>query len=182
MVLLGWRWGVEDGLREMFFNGEGVGDCGDKGDDGEEDGEEGILGKGVCVVERDMGLGNVDVVMGVENRMIYDLVDVVEEGWKMDEGVVKDKGFDDLVYLVGGGERRDKWGVLGEEMVKVMEEVKEELEYIVIEWGGGIEEGYKNGVWGGEKGIVVTRGEMWGVGEGERIMGLVEKEENIVSW
>lgn len=77
-----------------------------------------ILGKRVCLVDTDIGLRNLDVVMGLENRIIYDLVDVVEGRCKMHQALVKDKRFDDLLYLMPAAQTSDKTAVAPEQIKK----------------------------------------------------------------
>lgn len=138
-----------------------------------------ILGKRVCLVDTDIGLRNLDVVMGLENRIIYDLVDVVEERCKIHQALVKDKRFDDLLYLSLAAQTSDKSAVLPEQMVKLIQRLKQDFDYIVIDCPAGIEQGYKNAVSGADKAIVVTTPEISAVRDADRIIGLLEKEENI---
>lgn len=138
-----------------------------------------ILGKRVCLVDTDIGLRNLDVVMGLENRIIYDLVDVVEERCKIHQALVKDKRFDDLLYLLPAAQTSDKSAVLPEQMVQLVQQLKQDFDYIVIDCPAGIEQGYKNAVSGADKAIVVTTPEISAVRDADRIIGLLEKEENI---
>ncbi|MBS2969872.1 septum site-determining protein MinD [Metabacillus sp. KIGAM252] len=136
-----------------------------------------ILGKKVCLVDTDIGLRNLDVVMGLENRIIYDLVDVVEGRCKIHQALVKDKRFDDLLYLLPAAQTSDKSAVSPEQMKKLIDELKQDYDYIVIDCPAGIEQGFKNAVAGADKAIVVTTPEVSAVRDADRIIGLLEKEE-----
>jgi septum site-determining protein MinD len=136
-----------------------------------------ILGKRVCLVDTDIGLRNLDVVMGLENRIIYDLVDVVEGRCKIHQALVKDKRFEDLLYLLPAAQTSDKTAVKPEQMKKLIDELKQDYDYIVIDCPAGIEQGYKNAVAGADKALVVTTPEISAVRDADRIIGLLEKEE-----
>jgi septum site-determining protein MinD len=138
-----------------------------------------ILGKKVCLVDTDIGLRNLDVVMGLENRIIYDLVDVVEKRCKIHQALVKDKRFDGLLYLLPAAQTSDKTAVTPEQMKELIEELKQDYDYIIIDCPAGIEQGYKNAVAGADKAIVVTTPEVSAVRDADRVIGLLEKEEHI---
>lgn len=138
-----------------------------------------LLGKKVCLIDTDIGLRNLDVVMGLENRIIYDLVDVVEGRCKIHQALVKDKRFDGLLYLLPAAQTSDKSAVNPDQMKKLVEDLKRDYDYIIIDCPAGIEQGYKNAVAGANKAIVVTTPETSAVRDADRIIGLLEKEENI---
>ncbi|MGM9988639.1 MAG: septum site-determining protein MinD [Bacillaceae bacterium] len=134
-----------------------------------------LLGKKVCLVDTDIGLRNLDVVMGLENRIVYDLVDVVEGRCKPHQALIKDKRFDCL-YLLPAAQTSDKTAVKPEQMRVLINELKQEYDYILIDCPAGIEQGYKNAVAGAEHAIVVTTPEVSSVRDADRIIGLLEKE------
>lgn len=138
-----------------------------------------ILGKRVCLVDTDIGLRNLDVVMGLENRIIYDLVDVVEGRCTVQKALVKDKRFDDHLYLLPAAQTRDKSAVTPEQMKQVVEELKQDYDYVLIDCPAGIEQGYRNAVAGADEAIVVTTPEVSAVRDADRIIGLLENEEHI---
>lgn len=138
-----------------------------------------LLGKKVCLIDTDIGLRNLDVVMGLENRIIYDLVDVVDGRCKIHQALVKDKRFDGLLYLLPAAQTSDKSAVNPDQMKKLVEDLKRDYDYIIIDCPAGIEQGYKNAVAGANKAIVVTTPETSAVRDADRIIGLLEKEENI---
>lgn len=135
--------------------------------------------KKVCLIDTDIGLRNLDVVMGLENRIIYDLVDVVEGRCKTHQALVKDKRFNDLLYLLPAAQTTDKSAVTPEQMKKLIEELKQDYDYILIDCPAGIEQGYKNAVAGADHAIVVTTPEKSAVRDADRVIGLLEKEEGM---
>ncbi|ANB59911.1 septum site-determining protein MinD [Anoxybacteroides amylolyticum] len=138
-----------------------------------------LLGKRVCLVDTDIGLRNLDVVMGLENRIIYDLVDVVEGRCTVQKALVKDKRFDDKLYLLPAAQTSDKSAVMPEQMKQLVDELKQDYDYVLIDCPAGIEQGYKNAVAGADEAIVVTTPEVSAVRDADRIIGLLEKEEHI---
>src|SRR6476469_2232825 len=135
-----------------------------------------IQGAKVAVVDTDIGLRNLDVVMGLENRIIYDLVDVVQGRCKLKQALVKDKRFDDHLYLLPAAQTSDKTAVEPSQMKKLVEELKQDFDYIVIDCPAGIEQGFQNAVAGADQAIVVTTPEISAVRDADRIIGLLEKE------
>ncbi|MGN1401321.1 MAG: septum site-determining protein MinD [Bacillus sp. (in: firmicutes)] len=138
-----------------------------------------LLGKKVCLIDTDIGLRNLDVIMGLENRIIYDLVDVVEERCKIHQALIKDKRFDGLLYLLPAAQTSDKHSVQPEQMKSLVNELKQEFDYIIIDCPAGIEQGYKNAVAGADRALVVTTPEKTAVRDADRVIGLLEKEENL---
>lgn len=138
-----------------------------------------LQGKKVCLVDTDIGLRNLDVVMGLENRIIYDLVDVVEGRCKIHQALVKDKRFEDLLYLLPAAQTTDKSAVTPEQMKVLIDNLKQDYDYIIIDCPAGIEQGYKNAVAGANKAIVVTTPEVSAVRDADRIIGLLEKEKSV---
>lgn len=136
-----------------------------------------LQGKKVCLVDMDIGLRNLDVVLGLENRIIYDLVDVIEGRCKIHQALIKDKRFDDLLFLLPAAQTTDKTAVSAEQMKTLIEELKPDYDYILIDSPAGIETGYKNAVAGADKAIVVTTPEISAVRDADRIIGLLEKED-----
>lgn len=132
-----------------------------------------IAGKKVALVDADIGLRNLDVVMGLENRIVYDLVDVVEGKCRLKQALIKDKRYDGL-FLLPAAQTRDKDAVAPEQMQKLCESLKEEFDYIIIDCPAGIEQGFKNAIAGADRGIVVTTPEVSAVRDADRIIGLLE--------
>ncbi|MDG5786848.1 septum site-determining protein MinD [Evansella sp. AB-P1] len=137
-----------------------------------------LSGKKVCLIDTDIGLRNLDVVMGLENRIIYDLVDVVEERCRLHQALVTDKRFECLT-LLPAAQTKDKSAVQPSQMKKLVSELKKDYDYVLIDCPAGIEQGFKNAVAGADKAIVVTTPEVSSVRDADRIIGLLEKEEAI---
>ena len=135
-----------------------------------------LEGKKVALIDTDIGLRNLDVVMGLENRIVYDIVDVVEENCKLRQALIKDKRFKDL-YLLPAAQTRDKSAVNEEQMRKLVDKLKEEFDYILIDCPAGIEQGFKNAIAGADRAIVVTTAEISSIRDADRIIGLLEAAE-----
>ena len=134
------------------------------------------LDKKVCLVDADIGLRNLDVIMGLENRIVYDIVDVIEGTCRLKQALIKDKRFSNL-FLLPAAQTKDKDSVSPEQMQKLCENLKEEFEYIVIDCPAGIEGGFKNAIAGADRAIVVTTPEVSAVRDADRIIGLLESDQ-----
>jgi septum site-determining protein MinD len=130
------------------------------------------------MVDTDIGLRNLDVVMGLENRIIYDLVDVIENNCRLNQALIKDKRFDAL-YLLPAAQTRDKSVVEPEQMVKLISELKLDFDYVIIDCPAGIEQGFKNAIAGADQAIVVTTPEISAVRDADRVIGLLEAEKRL---
>lgn len=135
-----------------------------------------LSGKKVCLVDTDIGLRNLDVVMGLENRIIYNLIDVVEGRCKLRQALIKDKRFDYL-YLLPAAQTEDKSATEPEQMKVIIDELKQEYDYVLIDCPAGIEQGFKNAIAGADRAIVVTTPEISAVRDADRIIGLLEQEK-----
>lgn len=136
-----------------------------------------LQGKKVCLVDTDIGLRNLDLVLGLDNRIIYDLVDVIEGRCKIHQALVKDKRVDDKLYLLPAAQTTDKNAVTPEQMKELITELKREYDYVLIDCPAGIEQGYRNAVAGADRAIVVTTPEISAVRDADRIIGLLEQED-----
>mgnify|MGYP002623484815 CR=1 FL=1 len=135
-----------------------------------------MQGKKVVMIDTDIGLRNLDVVMGLENRIVYNLVDVVEKNCKIKQALIKDKRYPNL-YLLPSAQTRDKTSVTPEQMKELIEELKEEFDYIILDCPAGIEQGFKNAIAGADRALVVTTPEVSAVRDADRIIGLLEANE-----
>ena len=133
-------------------------------------------GKKVVLIDTDIGLRNLDVVMGLENRIVYNLVDVIEGNCRIKQALIKDKRYPTL-YLLPSAQTRDKTAVTPEQMEKLTNELKEEFDYILLDCPAGIEQGFKNAIAGADRAIVVTTPEVSAVRDADRIIGLLEANE-----
>lgn len=132
-----------------------------------------IMGKKVVVVDADTGLRNLDVVMGLENRIVYDLVDVIDGLCRLKQALIKDKRFEGL-YLLPTAQTKDKTSVRPDQMQRICRDLKEEFEYVLIDCPAGIERGFDNAVAGADKAIVVTMPEVSAVRDADRIIGKLQ--------
>lgn len=132
-------------------------------------------GKKVVLIDADIGLRNLDVVMGLENRIVYDIVDVVEENCRLEQALIKDKRTKNLC-LLPAAQTRDKNAVNPAQMKVLTNELKKEFDYVLVDCPAGIEQGFKNAVAGANEAIIVTTPEVSAVRDADRIIGLLEVE------
>jgi len=133
-------------------------------------------GKKVVLVDADIGLRNLDVVLGLENRIVYDIVDVTSNNCRLRQALIKDKRLDGL-HLLPAAQTKDKTAVSPDQMRTLCEDLKKEFEYVVIDCPAGIEQGFRNAIAGADKAIVVTTPEVSAVRDADRIIGLLEAAE-----
>lgn len=134
------------------------------------------LEKKVVLIDTDIGLRNLDVVMGLENRIVYNLVDVIEGSCKINQAFIKVKGYSNF-YLLPSAQTRDKTAVTPEQMKKLTDQLKEEFDYVIIDCPAGIEQGFHNAIAGADRALVVTTPEVSAVRDADRIIGLLEANE-----
>ena len=131
------------------------------------------LDKKVVLVDTDIGLRNLDVVMGLENRIVYNLVDVIEGNCRLKQALIKDKHNPNL-YLLPSAQTRDKTSVTPEQMIKLCEDLKNIFDFVILDCPAGIEQGFKNAIAGATKALVVTTPEVSAIRDADRIIGLLE--------
>ena len=131
------------------------------------------LNKKVVLIDTDIGLRNLDVVMGLENRIVYNLVDVVEGNCRAKQAMIKDKRYENL-FLLPSAQTRDKSSVTPEQMTKLVDELREEFDYILLDCPAGIEQGFKNAIAGADRALIVTTPEVSAIRDADRIIGLLE--------
>ncbi|MFV0464891.1 MAG: septum site-determining protein MinD [Lachnospiraceae bacterium] len=134
------------------------------------------LDKKVVLIDTDIGLRNLDVVMGLENRIVYNLVDVVEGNCKIKQALIKDKKFSNLA-LLPSAQTRDKSAVTPEQMKELVDQLREEFDYILLDCPAGIEQGFKNAIAGADRALIVTTPEVSAIRDADRIIGLLEANE-----
>jgi septum site-determining protein MinD len=135
-----------------------------------------LLGQRVVAVDADIGLRNLDVIMGLENRIVYDLVDAVEGHCRLRQALIRDKRLSEL-YLLPAAQTRDKTAVNPEQMVDLCEQLRPDFDFIIIDSPAGIEQGYRNAVAPADRVLIVTTPEVSAVRDADRIVGLVEADE-----
>lgn len=132
-----------------------------------------ILGNKVVVVDTDIGLRNLDVVMGLENRIVYDIVDVVEGTCRLRQGLIRDKRYEGL-FLLPAAQTKDKTALKPEQMFELVSRLKEEFDYIIVDSPAGIEQGFQNSIAGADEAYIVTTPEISAVRDADRVIGLLE--------
>ena len=135
-----------------------------------------LKGKKVLMIDTDIGLRNLDVVMGLENRIVDDLVDVVEERCRIAQALIKDKRCSNLC-LLPAAQIRDKNDVNPEQMKNLIEKLRKDFDYILIDCPAGIEQGFKNAIAAADEAIVVTTPEISAARDADRIIGLLEAND-----
>lgn len=134
------------------------------------------LGDKVVCIDGDIGLRNLDVVMGLENRIVYDLVDVIEGRCRLRQAMIRDKRMNEL-HLIPAAQTRDKSSVSPSDMVRICDQLREEFDWVLIDSPAGIERGFRNAIAPADMVLVITNPEVSAVRDADRIIGLVEAEE-----
>ncbi|MCK4260517.1 MAG: septum site-determining protein MinD [Halanaerobiales bacterium] len=132
-------------------------------------------GKKVVLIDADIGLRNLDVVMGLENRIVYDIVDVVEGTCRLEQALIKDKRNKNL-HLLPAAQTRDKNAVNPSQMKVLTNDLKKDFDYVIVDCPAGIEQGFRNAIAGAEEAIIVTTPEVSAVRDADRVIGLLEVE------
>lgn len=134
------------------------------------------MGHRVVIVDADIGLRNLDVILGLENRIVYDLVHVIEGKCRLKQALIRDKRQDNL-YLLPAAQTRDKSAVSEEQMRELTSQLKEEFDYVLVDCPAGIEQGFRNSIAGADRALIVTTPEVSAIRDADRIIGLVEAAE-----
>ncbi len=135
-----------------------------------------MLGKKVIMIDTDIGLRNLDVVMGLENRIVYNLVDVIEGNCRLKQALIKHKKYPQLC-LLPSAQTRDKDAVSPQQMITLIKDLKKEFDYILLDCPAGIEQGFKNAIAGADRALVVTTPEVSAIRDADRIVGILEANE-----
>ena len=133
-----------------------------------------IQGKKVALVDADIGLRNLDVVMGLENRIVYNLVDIIEGNCRIKQALIRDMRYPDL-YLLPSAQTKDKNAVSPEQMKKLIQQLRMDFDYIILDCPAGIEQGFKNAVAGADRALVVTTPEVSAIRDADRVAGLLKE-------
>ena len=135
-----------------------------------------MLGKKVVVVDTDIGLRNLDVVLGLENRIVYNLVDVINGSCRLRQALIKDKRHPELC-LLPSAQTKDKSAVSPEQMIKLTDDLREQFDYILLDCPAGIEQGFKNAIAAADRALIVTTPEVSAIRDADRIIGLLEAND-----
>ncbi len=131
-------------------------------------------GAKVVVIDADIGLRNLDAVMGLENRIVYDIVDVVEGRAPVRKALIRDKHFPEHLSLLPASQTRDKDSVNQDDMIELTNQLRADYDFVFIDSPAGIESGFRNAIAGADEVIIVTTPEVSAVRDADRIVGLVE--------
>jgi len=134
------------------------------------------LGEKVALIDADIGLRNLDIVLGLENRIVFNVVDIVEKRCKIKQALVKDKRQPSLV-LLPASQYKDKTAVTPEQMKEICQELENDFSYIIIDCPAGIEQGFYNAIAGANSAIVVSTPEIASVRDADRVIGLLQAKE-----
>lgn len=132
-----------------------------------------MMGKKVVLLDTDLGLRNLDVVMGLENRIVFDIVDVVNGNCKLKQALIKDKRFEGL-FLLPAAQTKDKTAITPHQMKNLTNELRQDFDFVLVDCPAGIEQGFKNAIAGADDAIVVATPEVSSVRDADRIIGLLE--------
>ena len=135
-----------------------------------------MRGHRVVVIDTDIGLRNLDVIMGLENRIVYDLVNVIEGNCKLHQAMIRDKNKHEL-YLIPAAQTRDKSCIEPEQLRELCAKLEEEFDYVLMDCPAGIEQGFKNAVAAAQEAILVTTPEVSSIRDADRVIGLLEASE-----
>jgi septum site-determining protein MinD len=135
-----------------------------------------MLSQRVVAIDADIGLRNLDVVMGLENRIVYDLVDAVEGHCRLRQALIRDKRLSEL-YLLPAAQTRDKTAVKPEQMIELCDQLRPDFDFLLIDSPAGIEHGFRNALAPADRVVIITTPEVSAVRDADRIVGLVEAEE-----
>ena len=135
-----------------------------------------ILGKSVVVIDADIGLRNLDIIMGLESRVVYTSMDVILGKCDLNKALVKDRRSENL-HLLAASQKDDKTSIQPEQMRKICMELKEEYDFVLIDSPAGIEQGFQNAAAGADAAIVVTTPDVASVRDADRIIGLLQGKD-----
>ena len=134
-----------------------------------------IRGHKVVVIDTDIGLRNLDVVMGLENRIVYDLVDIIEGRCKLHQGMIRDKNMESL-FLIPAAQTRDKNCIDRQQLKALCSDLEQSFDYVLVDCPAGIEQGFKNAIGAAQEAIIVTTPEVSAIRDADRVIGLLQAE------
>lgn len=133
-------------------------------------------GSKIALVDADIGLRNLDVVIGLENRIVYDICDVIEGRARLRQALIKDKRYPDMC-LLPAAQTRDKSAVKPQEMSALCQQLAAEFDFVLVDCPAGIEQGFRSAIAGANEVVIVTTPEVSAVRDADRIIGLLEAAE-----
>lgn len=133
-----------------------------------------LMGKSVCIADMDIGLRNLDVTLGLENRILYDIVDVAEGRVELRKALIKDKRVESM-YLLAASQTRDKDALQEDKVREIVNHLKSTFDYVLLDCPAGIEQGFTNAVAGADRAIIVVTPDLASIRDADRVIGLLEK-------
>jgi len=133
-------------------------------------------GRKVVCIDGDIGLRNLDVIMGLENRIVYDIVDVIEGRCKLKQAMIRDKHYPEM-YLIPAAQTRDKNAVSPSDMVRICNDLRAEADFVIVDSPAGIERGFRNAIAPADRVLIITNPEVSAVRDADRVVGILEAEE-----
>jgi septum site-determining protein MinD len=130
-------------------------------------------GKKVIAIDFDIGLRNLDMILGLENRIVYDVVDVMEGNCNLAQAIIKDKRIPNL-HFIPASQTKDKNILNKEKVEKLLNSLKEEFDYIIVDSPAGIESGFEHSIFLADRAIVVTTPEISAVRDADRVIGIID--------
>ena len=134
------------------------------------------LGYSVVLVDADIGLRNLDVVMGLENRIVFHLVDAVRGKCTLQKALIKDRRMENL-WILPASQTDDKDAVTPDDMKKVVMELKSTHDFVLIDCPAGIEQGFRNAIAGADEAVVVATPEVSSIRDADRVVGLLSAHD-----
>ncbi|NPA55561.1 MAG: septum site-determining protein MinD [Epsilonproteobacteria bacterium] len=132
-----------------------------------------LLGKKVVAVDFDIGLRNLDMILGLENRIVYDIVDVMEGNCNLAQAIIKDKRTPNL-HFIPASQTKDKNVLDKQKVEKVLSDLKKEFDYVLIDSPAGIESGFEHSIFLADRTIIVTTPEISAVRDADRVIGIID--------
>ncbi|ERL66464.1 septum site-determining protein MinD [Schleiferilactobacillus shenzhenensis] len=133
-----------------------------------------MIGKRVCVIDLDLGLRNLDIMIGLGNRILYDIVDVVQGRATLHQALVKDTRFEDRLVLLPAAQNADKNVLTPASVRQIVDALRSEFDYILLDCPAGIEQGFRNALAGADGALIVTTPELSALSDADRVIGLIE--------
>jgi len=132
-----------------------------------------LLGKKVVAVDFDIGLRNLDMILGLENRIVYDVVDVMEGRCNLAQAIIKDKRTTNLHFLPAS-QTKDKTVLNKEKVEKLINELKKDFDYILVDSPAGIESGFEHSIFLADRALIVTTPEVSAIRDADRVIGIID--------
>lgn len=135
-----------------------------------------MAGYQTLLIDMDLGLRNLDIVLGLENRVIFTILDVIQGRCRMKQALIRDKRYPNL-YLLAASQSADKDAIEPEQINKLISVLREDFDYILIDCPAGIEKGFRNSLVAADSAVIVVNPEVSSIRDADRVVGLLEAGE-----